>query len=50
MKDYRMSTEEWRIEPLIVIPATILDFLCIHPFRDGNGRTARLLTLLLLSF
>jgi len=31
-----------------VIPATILDFLCIHPFRDGNGRTARLLTLLLL--
>lgn len=36
------------MEPLIIIPATILDFLCIHPFRDGNGRTARLLTLLLL--
>lgn len=36
------------LEPLIVIPATILDFLCVHPFRDGNGRTARLLTLLLL--
>lgn len=48
MKGYRMSIEEWRVEPLIVIPATILDFLCIHPFRDGNGRTARLLTLLLL--
>lgn len=36
------------IEPLIVIPAFILDFLCIHPFRDGNGRSARLITLLLL--
>jgi Fic family protein len=35
-------------EPLIVIPLAILDFLCIHPFADGNGRTARLLTLLLL--
>ena len=35
-------------EPLVVIPVTILDFLCIHPFRDGNGRMARLLTLLLL--
>lgn len=37
-----------RHEPLIVIPLTILDFLCIHPFRDGNGRVARLLTLMLL--
>jgi len=36
------------IEPLLLIPAYILDFLCIHPFLDGNGRTARLLTLLLL--
>ncbi|MCH9625147.1 MAG: hypothetical protein S4CHLAM123_03160 [Chlamydiales bacterium] len=35
-------------EPLIIIPAFILDFLCIHPFRDGNGRSARLITLLLL--
>lgn len=35
-------------EPLVVAPLAILDFLCIHPFRDGNGRIARLLTLLLL--
>ena len=35
-------------EPLLVLPLTILDFLCIHPFRDGNGRVARLLTLLML--
>ncbi len=35
-------------EPLLLIPLAILDFLCIHPFADGNGRTARLLTLLLL--
>jgi Fic family protein len=35
-------------EPLIVVPLAILDFLCIHPFGDGNGRTSRLLTLQLL--
>ncbi len=37
-----------RYDPLVLIPAYVLDFLCIHPFSDGNGRMARLLTLLLL--
>lgn len=36
------------VDPLLYIPHFILDFLCIHPFNDGNGRMARLLTLLLL--
>ena len=40
--------ESGQIEPLLLIPTYILDFLCIHPFLDGNGRMARLLTLLLL--
>lgn len=39
------STE---MDPLLLIPIFILDFLCIHPFNDGNGRMSRLLTLLLL--
>ena len=42
--------EAWnadRIDRLILIPMFILDFLCIHPFNDGNGRMSRLLTLLL---
>ena len=36
------------LEPLIAIPVFIHDFLCIHPFNDGNGRMSRLLTMLLL--
>ncbi|MGI6096108.1 MAG: Fic family protein [Lachnospiraceae bacterium] len=43
--------EAWEaehIDKLILIPMFILDFLCIHPFNDGNGRMSRLLTLLLL--
>ena len=36
------------LEPLIAIPTFIHDFLCIHPFNDGNGRMSRLLTTLLL--
>ena len=35
-------------EALVLVPLAILDFLCIHPFRDGNGRVARLLSLMLL--
>lgn len=37
-----------QIDPLLLIPMFILDFLCVHPFNDGNGRMSRLLTLLLL--
>ena len=40
--------ESGEIERLLLIPTYILDFLCIHPFLDGNGRMARLITLLLL--
>lgn len=36
------------VRPLLLIPAFVHDFLCIHPFEDGNGRMSRLLTLLLL--
>ncbi len=36
------------VDPLLITPMFILDFLCIHPFNDGNGRMSRLLTLLLL--
>ena len=36
------------VDPLLIIPMFILDFLCVHPFADGNGRMSRLLTLLLL--
>jgi Fic family protein len=42
------ATESHKFEPLLLIPAYVLDFLCIHPFRDGNGRMARLISLLLL--
>jgi Fic family protein len=45
---YGQAVEDGRVDGLILIPLAILDFLCIHPFRDGNGRIARLLTLLLL--
>lgn len=37
-----------KYDPLLLIPMFVLDFLCIHPFNDGNGRMSRLLTLLLL--
>jgi len=42
------ALEKNEFDSLILIPMFILDFLCIHPFNDGNGRMGRLLTLLLL--
>lgn len=45
---YRALDEAGEVDPLLLIPAFVLDFLCIHPFHDGNGRMSRLLTLLLL--
>ncbi len=45
---YLAARNEAGVHPLLLIPCVILDFLCIHPFRDGNGRLSRLLSLLLL--
>lgn len=45
---YNQVLKEPDVDPLLIMPMFILDFLCIHPFRDGNGRMSRLLTLLLL--
>ena len=45
---YRHALDQQNIAPIIAIAALVLDFLCIHPFRDGNGRVSRLLTLLAL--
>lgn len=46
--EYNRVIGNMEVEPLIVIPTFIHDFLCIHPFNDGNGRMSRLLTTLLL--
>lgn len=45
---YNIEINAGEIDPLILIPIFIIDFLSIHPFNDGNGRLSRLLTLLLL--
>lgn len=45
---YEQAIANEKIDSLILIPTFICDFLCIHPFNDGNGRMSRLLTLLLL--
>ncbi|BDZ79622.1 cell division protein Fic [Claveliimonas bilis] len=45
---FQDACNDSQCDPLILIPMFILDFLCIHPFNDGNGRMSRLLTLLLL--
>lgn len=46
---YEQASAKEEIDSLILIPTFICDFLCIHPFDDGNGRMSRLLTLLLLN-
>lgn len=45
---FQKAFDDTEIDSLLLIPMFILDFLCIHPFNDGNGRMSRLLTLLLL--
>lgn len=45
---YNIAVGEGSVDPLLIIPCFIHDFLCIHPFIDGNGRMSRLLTTLLL--
>ncbi|MBP3362434.1 Fic family protein [Pseudomonas fragi] len=45
---YYSANQQKLADPLVLVPLCVLDFLCIHPFADGNGRVARLLTLLLL--
>lgn len=47
-EEYNRVIGNFEVEPLIAIPVFIHDFLCIHPFNDGNGRMSRLLTTLLL--
>ncbi|MBO4807439.1 MAG: Fic family protein [Lachnospiraceae bacterium] len=46
--EFNRALGKGTIDPLLLIPMFILDFLCIHPFNDGNGRMSRLLTLLCL--
>ncbi len=46
--EYNRVIGEGKVDPLLVIPVFIRDFLCVHPFLDGNGRMSRLLTTLLL--
>lgn len=45
---YEQAVSDGELDLLVLIPMFVLDFLCIHPFSDGNGRMSRLLTLLLL--
>jgi Fic family protein len=45
---YRHGMDQLKVTPLLAVACLVLDFLCIHPFRDGNGRVSRLLTLLAL--
>lgn len=45
---YKEARDDGEVSDLFLIPCVILDFLCIHPFQDGNGRVSRLLSLMLM--
>jgi Fic family protein len=47
-RNYQLGLGKSTVPPLLVLSTFVFDFLCIHPFRDGNGRVSRLLTTLLL--
>jgi Fic family protein len=47
-RNYHAACDEERVPPLLIVATFIFDLLCIHPFRDGNGRVSRLATSLLL--
>lgn len=45
---YKEAVSDSQIDDVVLVPCVVLDFLCVHPFSDGNGRLSRLLTLLML--
>ena len=47
-RNYRETCDDERVPPLLVVATFVFDLLCLHPFRDGNGRVSRLATTLLL--
>jgi len=47
-RNYREALDDERVPPLLLVATFVFDLLCIHPFRDGNGRVSRLATTLLL--
>lgn len=47
-RNYRIACDDQRVPPLLIVATFVFDLLCIHPFRDGNGRVTRLATTLLL--
>lgn len=47
-RNYREASDDERVPPLLVVATFVFDLLCVHPFRDGNGRVSRLATTLLL--
>jgi len=47
-RNYREACDDQRVPPLLIVATFAFDLLCIHPFRDGNGRVSRLATTLLL--